>query len=515
MLSSYGVERLDNANFYIGAGSAGSSAAYYLSQYLANHTSSSLPPLNITIFERSEHIGGRSATVPVFGNISQPVELGASIFVSVNHNLVHAINTFNLSTTDDDEDGDDGRQVLGIWNGKEFVYTQDLVAGRWKSWWNTAKLFYRYGLMEPYRTRNAVQETVRRFLQMYKDPIFPFRSLTDAVSAVDLASVVGVTGAEHLKKAGVTGLFAQELIQASTRVNYAQDLANIHGVEAMVCMATNGAMAVKGGNWQMFAEMIMASGAGVLLNTTVISINKTSEGRHGLRWKSQMLEGESVDEFDAVILAAPYHQTNIQFTPALTNSPAKHDYVNLYTTLFSTPYTLSPTYFKLPVTARIPDMVLTTLPPADEHANHKRNTGLEPDSIFSISQVRTAINPATRARERVYKIFSSAPISHQQLLSFINIASTTALNTTEELPEAVSWHHEKLWQSYPYLPPVTGGFDDIRLVGDEIGTPGRGVWYTSGIEQLISTMETSSLMGMDVARLVVDELIELERKKEL
>ena len=30
------------------------------------------------------------------------------------------------------------------------------------------------------------------------------------------------------------------------------------------------------------------------------------------------------------------------------------------------------------------------------------------------------------------------------------------------------------------------------------------MWYTSGIESFISTMETSSLMGMNVARLVAD-----------
>lgn len=40
-------------------------------------------------------------------------------------------------------------------------------------------------------------------------------------------------------------------------------------------------------------------------------------------------------------------------------------------------------------------------------------------------------------------------------------------------------------------------FDDPML-------DGNGLWYTSGIEQFISTMETSSLMGMNVARLVVD-----------
>ena len=30
------------------------------------------------------------------------------------------------------------------------------------------------------------------------------------------------------------------------------------------------------------------------------------------------------------------------------------------------------------------------------------------------------------------------------------------------------------------------------------------MWYTSGIESFISTMETSSLMGMNVARLIAD-----------
>lgn len=33
---------------------------------------------------------------------------------------------------------------------------------------------------------------------------------------------------------------------------------------------------------------------------------------------------------------------------------------------------------------------------------------------------------------------------------------------------------------------------------------GAGIWYTSGIEAFISTMETSSLMGKNVARLVLD-----------
>ena len=38
----------------------------------------------------------------------------------------------------------------------------------------------------------------------------------------------------------------------------------------------------------------------------------------------------------------------------------------------------------------------------------------------------------------------------------------------------------------------------------------RGFYYTSGIESFISTMETSALMGMNVAQLIVDDYQGLE-----
>jgi prenylcysteine oxidase / farnesylcysteine lyase len=61
---------------------------------------------------------------------------------------------------------------------------------------------------------------------------------------------------------------------------------------------------------------------------------------------------------------------------------------------------------------------------------------------------------------------------------------------------AITWFHSHVWDSYPYLlPRVT--FEDPELA--------RAFYYTSGIESFISTMETSALMGMNVARLVVDD----------
>jgi len=344
-----------------------------------------------------------------------------------------------------------------------------------------------------------MRETVARFLQMYSQPVFPYTSLTEAVNAVGLSDVTGVLGVDHLKKHGVKGLFAQELVQASTRVNYAQDLDYIHGVEAMVCMATDGAMSVRGGNWRMFDAMARASGAGLMLGTEVKHVRKNGNGRYSISYKhvedfpkTAEAQDDQDDTFDAVIIAAPYHQSRIEITPPPQHIPSAHDYVSLHVTLFSTPYQLSPEYFGLSSATKVPDMVLTTVSPKD---GRHSNAGLNDLGFFSISQVRSAYNPATNDRERVFKIFSSKAVSRDQLETLIS----KPLRSSQE---PVSWHYHKLWQSYPYLPPTTT-FDEIRLDGEE---DGKGIWYTSGIEQFISTMETSSLSGMNVAKLIVDEL---------
>jgi len=540
-----------------GAGSAGASAAYYLSLYASQHLSPT-PPLNITIFERNPYIGGRSTTVDVFGNTSQPVELGASIFVSVNQNLVNAVNTFGLSVADDEDDEDEAtRESLGIWDGDKFVYTQPLGGSRLMSWWTTAKLFYRYGVLEPYRTRNLMRSTLARFLDIYTPPFFPFRSLQDVITATGLADAAALSGSDYLKTAGVQGLFAKELVQASTRVNYAQDLSYIHGVEAMVCMATDGAMSVKGGNWRIFDGMIRASGAALKLETSVERIERTDEGRYVVTTKDassrsgpvstsqdsplgHLLPPAQSDTFDAVIIAAPIYTTHMSITPRPQHVPSAPNYVNLHVTLFSTPHRIRPEYFNLSSDARTPDMILTTPSGDSQTADTKVNEGLNALKFFSLSQVCTAINPVTGKRERVFKIFSKEKITGAQLRALVLPDSRSPVPLDDQDIEGISWRYHKLWQSYPYLPPRRE-FDPIKLDGDgekvdegevevknedededeagvvPVGDTGRGIWYTSGMESFISSMETSSLSGMNVARLIVDELVrgrEKEREKE-
>lgn len=529
-----------------GAGAGGASAAYYARKYASESSISA----EITVFERSSHVGGRSTTVNVYSQPSEPVELGASIFVEVNRNLVSAAKEFGLRLrSEDDLEVEKNGNWLGVWNGEEFVY---LESHKTPGWWTKAKVLWKYGLA-PIWTQRLMKSTVATFLKMYEAPHFPFRSLSEVAHELGLTAMTSSTGEQVLQAYKIGRDFAREIIQASTRVNYAQNLKYIHGLETMVCMATDGAMAVEGGNWQIFDGMLKAAGADVRLNTSVTAIERQEKGGFVIRSKphhgddtspdvSPDEEEEEEERFDAVILAAPLQFADIKISPPLPRTPDRIPYVSLHVTLFATPYRLSPTFFNMSTEADVPDFILTTLRPSDDAKDGKDGVGMP--GFFSISRIRKVYNPNVLMPssneggtdsgkqhrhgrpEYVYKIFSPHPISPTFLSSLLNLSTADASSNDDEpndkpndiSPDDISWQHHHRWDSYPYLyPRVT--FDDPDLLSssptgppDSAGTDfgsgtggGGGLWYTSGIEAFISTMETSSLMGMNVARLVVDD----------
>lgn len=441
----------------------------------------------MTIFEKNSHIGGRSTTVHAYNDSNLPIELGASVFVPINKILVDAVEAFNLSTSDfitvsEETPG----AALGIWDGKTFVFTAENEGG----WWDTAKLFYKYGL-SPLRTRNLMKSTVGKFLKMYEEPVFPFASLTQAAQDVGLLAVTSATGEDFLRENSISSLFAREIIQASTRVNYAQNIDNFHGLETMVCVAANGAMSVEGGNWQIFANMVASAKVSIMLETEVTSIERSKDGSFELTSKSLSPELDSLSltsHFDEVILAAPYQFSNIDLDTIPFRKPDDLPYVKLHVTLFTSPHLLSPVHFGLPPDKPTPQAIITTLPP-DEHPPHNATVGSP--GFYSISLLQDIINPATSGLEYAYKIFSPAPPTTEFLASLLGVTSEAGEISERDL----TWIYRKVWHSYPYEYP-RDSFEDIKL--------SEGLWYTSAVERFISTMETSALMGRNVARLVVD-----------
>ena len=479
--------------------------------------------------------------------------------MQANQILLNATRDFNLSTTDDDDDDDEGSWIpgaaLAIWDGHTLLYQQTTT----KTWWENAKLLWKYGLLSPLRTQSLKKSTIASFLNLYTSPLFPFESLTHAAEQTGLLpAATNVSGEEYLRAHGVGRTFAWEVVQAATRVNYAQNLRWIHGLEAMVCLAAEGAMAVRGGNWRVFDAMVGDAGAGRMLGWEVVGVEeedlgKKDGGRGGytLQYREVSSSGDDSSEdedkesdsasgqiqpqsqhqqhqtqdFDTIILAAPYQSLNLTLHPStlLPHTPSPIPYVHLHVTLFTTPHLLSPTFFNLsPDEDPAPKTILTTLPPHEEPGQGGASGGSP--GFFSISLIRSLRNPGMGGRtEFLYKIFSPERVSGEFLARVLGVGEGEGRlddyddDEDEEEEEVLNQGHitrlhRKLWYSYPYETP-RDAFEPIRLSPrgpsgkEEGGGGGGGIWYTGGMESFISTMETNALMGRNVARLVVDELV--------
>lgn len=140
-----------------------------------------------------------------------PVELGGSIFVEVNHIMVEATERFRLKPASMGDVEVEGVALpeLGVWNGEEFV----LVTTKEDGWWDKAKLLWRYGAA-PLWTNRLMKSAVGKFLTMYEEPVFPWKSLSEVVEKVGLLEATGVTGEQYLKANGIGEAFAREVIQA-------------------------------------------------------------------------------------------------------------------------------------------------------------------------------------------------------------------------------------------------------------------------------------------------------------
>lgn len=435
----------------IGAGAGGSSSAFYLQNYTSNY-------YNITIFEKSNYVGGRSTTIKNHSpdnNLS--IELGASVFVGANRILCNAVREFNLSTTSFDLDEkypDAGfKGNFGVWNGTNFVYKtsgdESYIGGIFKILW-------KYGI-SPIRIYKLVQQTVGKFVHFFYYENFPFR-LNEIVEEIGFDELTGSTGYEILKLKKISDEFSNDIVEASTRVNYASNLNDIHGLETVVSMAAEDTMQVIGGNFQIFENFIKKSGAKLLLNTNVYKVSQLRD-----KWIVESDLGK--DEFDQVIIAAPLDQTGIVIEGDEILELEKIEYRTLYVTYVSTPRSnpVNHSYFGDDVI--IPEMILTR--------SSEKFIPFYSINIVDYDNITDTI---------FYKIFSPQSLDNKMLSNYL----------FQDI-ENVSIIFSKIWEPYPILKP-TIKFPDFEI--------GQGLWYLNSMGQFISTMETSALAGASVAGLI-------------
>jgi prenylcysteine oxidase/farnesylcysteine lyase len=275
-------------------------------------------------------------------------------------------------------------------------------------------------------------------------------------------------------------------------------------------------MSVDSGNWRIFEHMVVESGASISRNMTVASIEKVqkktrpSSPVYAITTKdagSQDGTSKQYDvEFDNVIIANPWQFGNIKTGEGVLDRKIDEiPYTKLHVTLFASPSELSPEFFGLKAGSKAPATVYTTL--GEDEEPRKGGEGVGRTGFYSISTLKYLVNPKTGQKERVYKIFSPTPVTADFLTRLLGTdipdsVISGKLRDDANASNIISWYHPHWFNSYPVeLPRVT--FED-PIIGD-------GIYYTSGIESFVSCMETSALMGKNVARLAVDNFAGISR----
>jgi prenylcysteine oxidase/farnesylcysteine lyase len=260
-----------------------------------------------------------------------------------------------------------------------------------------------------------------------------------------------------------------------------------------VCLATDGAVNIKGGNWQIFSRMAYAGTPDIYLNTPIGGISTDSIGTFRLQGTAQTkAAAEALDSgFDEIIIATPLQFAELILDPEPEKLPDEIPYVQLHVTLLASPHLLAPAAFNLPADGQVPLVVLTTLHPSESPGSKPSYAGKA--GFFSISMLQPVLNPSTGGQEYLYKIFAPHPITAEFLARILGIEEPKSIDDFDK--KDISWLYKKIWHSYPVeFPRVT--FEKLQLA--------PRLWYTAGIESFISTMETSALAGSNVAKLIVN-----------
>ncbi|EGF97645.1 uncharacterized protein MELLADRAFT_79816 [Melampsora larici-populina 98AG31] len=472
----------------IGAGAAGTSTSFFLSHLL--QSSNQAHQLSTEIFENSTYIGGRSTIIyPFDSELFEPIESGASIFVKSNLNLNKAIKQFKLKLkTFDENDGGN----LGIWDGTEFAFRET-----GQSWLDTAKMFWRYG-RAPYQLNGIKDEMIDRYKAIYESEFItkgPYYNLSAWAEASQLAGLLPLSGSKKLiEEQGINVQAVNELAAVACRVNYGQDISDIHALGTLVSLAGSDGMSVKGGNRQIFEKFAIESGATVHLAHQVTRISKVKplnavtdeRSKYTISYRdanNHSLTSES-GPFDAVIIAAPFHQTGIEFDTAdvsskIPNQPYVHLHVTFVITNATTP---SGKFFGLPAEEEMPKTIYSTMMrnvlgkgqrPIFNSLSYLRNMGPKVGVIGDL---------------HIVKLFSEATLSTETLGEIFN------------LPQNLIWVKRIEWDAYPVLNPIVDVNQLAPMKLDE------GLYYINGFERLMSTMETETLAAWNVADMISKDL---------
>ena len=456
----------------IGAGIAGASAAYALSEQ-----SRELVDFDVTIFEASSQVGGRLKHTNQFGNPRRPVEVGPTTYSANDWCIAKAVKEAGL-----EERTMWYENSWGTWNGKEIIYQQKESQDK-LSWWDLIELIWRYGW------------SPRTFLKSVAAACKGFGSFAMSVSVTDgiltefsnrhfdpnyLASAD-----EYLNGIGISQSFKSEVIEPRTRLTMGRDLSDLTGLDMALSMTDAKRKMVYESNHQLIHRLLRLSGVKLRLNSRIQSITPGRSKRYRLLADTSQNKVSDLDynEFDVVIVAVPLQASDITFdnVASVTTRPLR-PYVERHVTHFASTDRLSRRYFQ--VNASLPDSVLTT----KGFRNFFAIEWLGRTCYFFGFNASDALDYDQCEEDNLYRILSADTIPDSAILSVLgkNTSSESHLNDL-----GIHWVHREVWKhATPIYQDQSSLLNDVQI--------GPFLFYTGGAEALYTSHEMSCRMGKSV-----------------
>lgn len=419
----------------VGSGIGGCSTAYFTKELIPED-------MDITIFEANDRIGGRLLARKI-GPVM--VELGGTFFHTINQNLLEFVKKFSLETEEF------VLPVIGVWNGSKFIYKSSkspLVTNL------RLLLRYRLGAL---RLQNLLKKSKKEVLKLYANNRLDFayetcEELIDIPFILDLKSK---TLENVLLENGVSSKLIKEILEPGVRYIYHQSI-NIGGFAGIVTIvASDGTplYKLKNGNVQFNKNLVKSADATVKLKHKIEKIIKTDQGKYNLINQ----EGSS-EEFDAVILAAPFEQLQIEFENITLPEIKLRKYRKVFIKLITG--SVNPQYFGLQTITDVPELLLTT-------ADFKGPF----DALETLGK--------TENGQYVYNLFAIDPITDDLLQQMFS----------ERIIE-----EDYIWE---FAHPIIKPFKEFQpFILD------TGLFNINTIESAASTLETTIVAAKNVALLL-------------
>lgn len=463
----------------VGAGIAGASAAYYLSERFPKS------PADITVYEARHQVGGRTRSVKVYNGAygSQHVETGAHSFYTDDECIQSMIDETGLRKKL--EPHYPRGKMVGVWDGTSFILRdkRDLKIRTWRKWIHYT---WKYG-PSVHRFRNWIAAKLPQVQKLLGARETINRDFPKKIQKLGLTAEKRNCAQSCLHNL-TSPEFSREIVQATTRAWNTQDLTAINGLATIVAMNpafTDSIRPVFGGNYKLIDRLIKLSDVGLRLNTSVTRIQRSERRKYRLTVRTDGHQDRSPTNeeanYDAIIIAAPLQAAKIDFDIGVHPVNALTPYVERHVTHFTStqPDTLSPAFFNVSTTGEIPDKIFTT------------TNGVSDPGFFSIesSLAYLGLDGCVAQSENMYKVVSAAPLDNSMIAKLLGKSPNS---TVESL--GVRWIHRQVWhQAFPEYSK------NAMLNNIEIAD---GIFYTGVGEEIVSSLEMSCRMGRFAAELL-------------